>query len=310
MNADWPLVTIGIPTYNRAEATLPITLESALDQDYPNIEIVVSDNCSSDNTEQVISGYKDTRINYIRQNVNIGPTNNYKACLDNCRGDYFLLLHDDDLIDRDFISSCMAGVGHRTTFGLIRTGTRMMDAAGKTITEKPNTMSSNEPEDLYRSWLTGDTSFYLCSTLYNTKALRAAGGFKSKNNLFEDGIAIIKISHQWPILNIPELKASFRQHEEQRTHAAAAKRWSEDFKQAIDLIYSYNPKDRDNLYRIGMERYAKVSLHFARKIKNPIQRVIAMFCLCNHFPYTYWPGKSLKLFLIGYLGTKFYGKSV
>lgn len=303
-----PLVTIGIPTYNRADGTMPNTLESALSQDYPNLEVVVSDNCSSDNTQRLLKSYNDKRLNYIRQKTNIGPNNNYKACLDAAQGDYFMLLHDDDLIDVDFVSTCMAGVAYQTSYGLIRTGTRMIDDSGTVTKESSNNMPSNEPDDLYSSWIKGETSFYLCSTLYNTKALKQSGGFKSKNNLFDDGIANITISHKWPIMNLPDIKASFRQHDEQRTHAAAARRWSEDFKQAIDLIYSYGPKDKDELYRIGMERFSKVSLHFARKIRNPIKRAMAMFSLSKYFPYSYWPRESRKSLFIGFLGTKYYEK--
>jgi glycosyltransferase involved in cell wall biosynthesis len=97
-------VTIGIPTYNRANKTLPSTINSSLNQDYPNIEIIVSDNCSPDNTEAIVRSFNDERIKYIRQKTNVGPNNNYNACLNAAKGDYFLLLRDDDLIDEDFVT--------------------------------------------------------------------------------------------------------------------------------------------------------------------------------------------------------------
>ena len=52
MHKSFPLVTIGIPTYNRANSTLSLTINSACNQDYPNLEIIVSDNCSFDNTKE------------------------------------------------------------------------------------------------------------------------------------------------------------------------------------------------------------------------------------------------------------------
>lgn len=306
MPSDPPLVTVGIPTYNRAGQTLPAALESALAQDYPHVEIVVSDNCSSDNTPQLVASYSDRRVRYLRQKVNIGPTSNYKACLEAARGVYFLLLHDDDLIDGDLISIGMERAAHKATYGLIRTGTRMIDSEGKTIREESNSVGADTADELFRAWLTGETGFYLCSTIYNTEALRRIGGFHSKNNLFDDGVANIKIAARWPILNIPDVKASFRQHEEQRTHAAAALRWSEDFKQAIDLICARNPKDKETLYNLGMKRYAKVSLHFVRRIRNPLRRTAAMFAVAKHFPQKYWPDNSGKASLMGRLGTVFY----
>lgn len=54
-----PLVTIGIPTYNRFDGYFPGALEAALTQDYPNIEIVVSDNASTDGTEAFMRSVDD-----------------------------------------------------------------------------------------------------------------------------------------------------------------------------------------------------------------------------------------------------------
>ena len=305
MRTDLPLITIGIPTYNRASGTLPITLESALSQDYPNFEIVVSDNCSVDNTQQVVQAYKDDRVNYIRQQVNIGSNNNYNACLKAARGEYFLLLHDDDLIDKDFLTTCMKHADKQIRYGLIRTGTRIVDAAGRFVKEPRNEVETNARDDLYESWLTGKAAFYLCSTLFNTGALREIGGFRSKNNLFEDGIAIIEIAHRWPILNITEAKASFRQHGDQRTHAAAVDNWCEDFKQAIDLIYQYTEGDRDALYLKGMRQFSKVGLHFAERSGNPALKILTMFKVSKHFHYRYWPEKR-KRNLFGWVGSLLY----
>lgn len=305
MKADWPLITIGIPTYNRAHGTLPLTLESALAQDYPHLEIIVSDNCSTDDTGKVVTSCRDPRLKYIRQPVNIGSNGNYNALLHAARGEYFLLLHDDDLIDGDFLGTCMERAGHRVNFGFIRTGTRIVDGDGALVIDRPNEVKSNETLDLYEAWLTGKTPFYLCSTLFNASALRAAGGFRSRNNLFEDGIAIIEIAHRWPILNIREPKASFRQHGDQRTHAAAAIKWCEDFKQAIDLIYRYAERDRDELYEKGMRQFSKVGLHFAERVEHPVSRIMSIFRASKYFPCRYWPGKR-KRNVIGWVGSLFY----
>ncbi len=67
MNNLFPLVTIAIPTYNRADGYLKQALQSAVNQTYKNIEIVVSDNCSPDNTEAVVRSYTDPRIRYFQQ---------------------------------------------------------------------------------------------------------------------------------------------------------------------------------------------------------------------------------------------------
>ncbi len=102
-----PLVTIGIPTYNRANL-IARSIESALNQDYKNIEVIVSDNASTDETESVCRGYcaQDGRLKYIRQPENCGPTANFRAVLDLGAGEFFMWLGDDDWIDPDYITLC------------------------------------------------------------------------------------------------------------------------------------------------------------------------------------------------------------
>ena len=127
------LVTIGIPTYNRADGFLRHALESVIAQTYRNLEIIVSDNCSRDNTEAVVKKYGDPRVKYIRHNVNIGPLGNSNFCLDQAQGEYFLQLHDDDAIDSDFIETCMKAERRSPNVGVIRTGVRVIDANGDVL---------------------------------------------------------------------------------------------------------------------------------------------------------------------------------
>ena len=301
MHKSFPLVTIGIPTYNRANSTLSLAINSACNQDYPNLEIIVSDNCSFDNTKEIVNAFNNERIKYIRQKINIGANNNYNACLNAAKGVYFLLLHDDDLIDDDFVSTCLRTAQYSTDYGFIRTGTRHIGKDGKVFKTSPNFVYSNNPDEMFSAWVNWETSFYLCSTLFNTKALRGIGGFKSTNNLFEDGFAIIKLSDEHPILNIVDVKSSFRHHDEQQTHAADSLNWSEDFRQALDMIYLQDPVGRKEIYEKGMRVFANTSLSFAVKVKNPVKRAITMLFVGKYFPYYYWPDradKKLKLKII------------
>ena len=132
-NTPPPLVSIAVPTYNRANSFLKESLASAINQTYQNIEIIVSDNCSTDNTELVVKSFNDRRIRYFRQKENIGPINNANYCLDQAKGVYFTLLHDDNLIENDFIEICLKSVGYSEDIGVIRTGTRLIDAEGNML---------------------------------------------------------------------------------------------------------------------------------------------------------------------------------
>lgn len=107
-NGSQPLVSIGIPTYNRSKSLIR-ALESALRQDYQNIEIIISDNASSDNTEELCQRYasKYPNIKYSRFPENLGPHENFKQVLKASSGDYFMWLADDDFIDENYVSECL-----------------------------------------------------------------------------------------------------------------------------------------------------------------------------------------------------------
>lgn len=66
-----PLVTIAIPTYNRADLYLKQAIQCSLNQTYSNIEIIVSDNCSDDDTEAVVKSFIYTHIRYFKHEKNI-----------------------------------------------------------------------------------------------------------------------------------------------------------------------------------------------------------------------------------------------
>jgi glycosyltransferase involved in cell wall biosynthesis len=100
-----PLVSIGLPTYNRAN-DLRACLANLTDLNYKNIEIIISDNHSPDATAEVSREYvkKDKRIRYYRQKSNIGVSKNSLFVLKKAKGKYFFWASDDDLRDRKYLS--------------------------------------------------------------------------------------------------------------------------------------------------------------------------------------------------------------
>lgn len=104
-----PLVVIGIPTYNRS-ALLRRCVASALAQSHPRIQVLISDNASTDDTQAFCSDLQrqDPRVRYLRHPVNIGPTANFNAVFAQARGDFYMWLADDDWIDPEYVERCVA----------------------------------------------------------------------------------------------------------------------------------------------------------------------------------------------------------
>ncbi len=109
MSSNYPLVSLIITSYNRA-SLISKAIESSLEQDYPNLEIIISDNCSTDNTEAVVKKYLiDPRIKYFRNGENLGMLGNFrKATYEYSKGEYITYVNSDDyLTDNSFVSDCI-----------------------------------------------------------------------------------------------------------------------------------------------------------------------------------------------------------
>ena len=100
------LVSIGIPVYN-GEKTLRAAIESILKQSYKNLEIIISDNSSTDDTEKICREYQaaDSRVHYFRQPKNMGLYSNIAFVYHNAKGEYFSWAACDDCRSKDFIET-------------------------------------------------------------------------------------------------------------------------------------------------------------------------------------------------------------
>jgi GT2 family glycosyltransferase len=107
-------VTIAVPTYNRA-ATLQRALDSVIAQTHEDLEIVVSDNASSDATPELLADVarRDGRVRVVRQASNRGMVGNLNAVLAEARGDHVMLLADDDWMAPRCVELCLAGLDAR-----------------------------------------------------------------------------------------------------------------------------------------------------------------------------------------------------
>ena len=288
----FPLVSITIPTYNRADGYLRQAIECALRQTYQDIEIIVSDNCSTDTTERVVKGFNDPRIRYFRHKENIGANNNFNFCLKEARGNYFLLLHDDDLIDADFIETCLRSVDYRTDVGVVLTGNRVIDAEGKARHETPNTLGGCSTENFFRGWFASKTALYLCSTLFNTAGLREIGGFRSRHNLFQDVVAEVRLAAKFGRADVREVKASYRKHPFEMTFAVKVRDWCEDSLLLLNLMCELAAENPELIRTEGMRFFATLNYNRARAVRSPLRRFLAYLTVFGMFRFRHLPPRA------------------
>lgn len=103
-----PRVSIGLPVYN-GERFVGEAISSILAQDFEDIELVVSDNCSTDATPDICSDFAaaDSRVKFIRQPENLGAAKNYNVVFAESSGDFFKWAAHDDAIRPGFVSACL-----------------------------------------------------------------------------------------------------------------------------------------------------------------------------------------------------------
>lgn len=103
-----PRVSIGLPVRNGANF-IRQAIDSILGQTFSDFELIISDNASTDDTEQICKRYveQDERVRYVRNETNIGGARNYNRLVDLVRGDYLKWAAHDDLLAPTFLERCV-----------------------------------------------------------------------------------------------------------------------------------------------------------------------------------------------------------
>ncbi len=143
-----PRVTVGVPVYN-AEAFLEHTLDSLLAQTFDDFEIIVSDNGSTDRTEEICRTYAAThpRIRYHRHEVNRGAAWNHNRLFELARGEFFKWNSADDLCAPEFLARCVAALDDQPGAVLACANILEIDEHGQPLGSRvtPDEVVSDDP---------------------------------------------------------------------------------------------------------------------------------------------------------------------
>jgi glycosyltransferase involved in cell wall biosynthesis len=175
MSEELPLVSVLIGTYNR-EDLIRRCLDSIFNQSYINIEVIVIDDCSSDDTPKVLSEYKlkyPNQFKCLRNKKNMGIAYNSNKAFELSRGDYIALIGDDDFwIDRSKLEKQIDILKNNTHLGISGTWWQEFNENNNKYIKKPL-----EPKNWKERMLSGGGVICGSTPLIKKETWLASGGF-------------------------------------------------------------------------------------------------------------------------------------
>lgn len=175
-----PLVSIGMPIRNE-EGYIGKSLDSILRQHYPNIEIIISDNASSDSTGDVCQEYAaiHDKIKYVRLQENIGSAANFQSVFENAKGKYFMWAAGHDLWSDNLIAEAVELLENDESV-VLAFGTNYWIDGSDNILKKQTGWSDTRGLDAFaRYFITFWGAMNPILSVMKADSLRKCGGFKS-----------------------------------------------------------------------------------------------------------------------------------
>ncbi|GAA4673460.1 glycosyltransferase family 2 protein [Pseudonocardia yuanmonensis] len=219
-----PRLSIGLPVYN-GERYLPEALDSLLGQSYGDFELIISDNASTDGTEQICREYAaaDRRIRFIRQPRNIGACPNHNYTFRCARGELFKWASHDDLYGRHLLRRCVDALDDHPEAVLSHARQAIIDGDGNIKQVVDYTLATDSPRApvRFKSMLfeVGGDDFY---GVMRSEVLRRTplnGSYHHSDRTFVTEIGLIGPFHQ-----VPELLYFRRDHPGRAERATTTKR--------------------------------------------------------------------------------------
>jgi glycosyltransferase involved in cell wall biosynthesis len=146
-----PLVSIGLPVFNGANY-LRQAIATILDQTYTDLELIISDNASTDDTPRICeeAARKDARVRYSRLPANVGAAANYNRVFEQARGAYFKWAAHDDVLAPTFVERAVDLLESQPLVVLCSSRTGRIDANGKITGLYPSEYAWNDQSPVAR----------------------------------------------------------------------------------------------------------------------------------------------------------------
>jgi glycosyltransferase involved in cell wall biosynthesis len=208
-------LSIGLPVYN-GEKFIRESIDSLLGQTFQDFELIISDNASTDKTEEICRAYaaQDERIRYYRNQKNIGCACNFNRVFELATGEYFKWASHDDLHAPDFLQNCIDILDQDPSLVLCHSHVYFIDEQGKFIQNydiKFKTDSS-KPQERFQELLTKHYCYQIYGVI-RAEAIRKTPPLSSC--AAADAIFLLRLSLLGRFYEIPEYLFFARNHPQQ-----------------------------------------------------------------------------------------------
>jgi len=278
-----PLVTIAIPTFNRA-SLLKRCIPSALSQTYQHFEVLVSDNASTDETPEVLKQFEDPRLRVIRQNTNIGLDPNWNACLAEAKGDYIVFVSDDDTVAPWFLERCVDLVRCEQEIKIVialcdtylTSDRRTLPA----IASRELRTGIWDGSEILREYLRLRITTQMCTIMLETNTFRANGAMPLDLPHVGDLVAIAPLLLTGKAGLVNESCGTYYIHDASETSKFPTEVFHRDFRTALNRL----TRAADNSIDDSQKR---------RRIKFELKRYFTIRAI-EHINYNCWMGAKLS----------------
>lgn len=236
-------VTIAVPVYKRLKY-LAGALECVAAQDYPNIELLISDNGQNGPELQEIIDLHCQRPYRLRRNPEtVGIRDHFNQLVEEATGEYFVLLQDDDEISPNFVSSLVSACERNSDVGVALARVEVMDEVGRTVPSKrdqplpPELMSG---EAFVQKWCRHEYDFVCHATnLARTREIAESGGYPdlSKGTSIDDAL-VLKLGLGRQVAFIADVAFRYRVYESSHGLALDYRELARDLRQFIEWLDS------------------------------------------------------------------------
>jgi hypothetical protein len=213
MNNGHRRLSVGLPVFN-GERFLSAAIQSVLDGSYADVELIVSDNGSTDGTEEIARSFagQDDRIRYVRNERNVGPVANFNRVFRESRGEYFKWLAYDDLCGRDLLSRCVEVLDNDPTIVLCSARFVEIDEEGLPLGEQPYLLdlSSTRPHVRLGQLMCTSRGHPILFGVIRASTLRRTGLLANYHG--SDRALLAELTLHGRLWEIPEVLWSSRDH--------------------------------------------------------------------------------------------------